>query len=155
MCQKWRPTVTETKLISGTVFDKLLLCSSFWSVSLWEVKMLTLLITVLPIMIVWSQLFIWCILKNDTFNLNAPSQIKVLLSLMLYQLIFFEWPKMHRTLLCHCLAIALFNKRQSSYVQFALLSSEMIHCQKEIDYCYWNEHYQTHDLDRFQAKDRH
>lgn len=74
---------------------------------------------------------------------------------MLYQLIFFEWPKMHRTLLCNCLAVALFNKRQSSYVQFALLSSEMIHCQKEIDYCYWNEHYQTHDLDRFQAKDRH
>lgn len=62
---------------------------------------------------------------------------------------------MHRTLLCHCLAVALFNERQSSYVRFALLRSEMIHCQKEIDYSYWNEHYQTHDLGRFQAKDRH
>lgn len=61
---------------------------------------------------------------------------------------------MHRTSLYHCLAMALFNKRQSSYAHFALFRSEMIPCQKEIDYCYWNEHYQTHDLDRFQAKDR-
>lgn len=61
---------------------------------------------------------------------------------------------MHRTSLCHCLAIALSNKRQCSYAQFALFRSEMIHCQKEIDYCYRNEHYQTHDPDRFQAKDR-
>lgn len=58
-CQKERPRVRESKLISATIFDKLLLCSSFWWVSLWEVKWQTLLISVLPIKTVWSQLFIF------------------------------------------------------------------------------------------------
>lgn len=148
----------ESKLISGTTFDKLLLCSSFWWVSLWKVKRWTLLISVLPIKTVWSQHEASC--SSDIFLKMTPStrmhipKLRCSQSLMLYQLIFFEGPKIHRTSQCHCLAIALFHKRQSSHVQFALLRSEMIHCQKEIDHCYWNEHYQTHDLDRFQAKDR-